>query len=79
MIPSLCPSCRPKALPFARAMREMADKLEAVRGFNDASRFAEFERVVAEAEVLARTFDALLCERCKKLGPPLPPVGEWPF
>jgi hypothetical protein len=71
----LCDACAPKALPFTDAMIDMSNKLAALRCVTeggDLSRLAELDRVVADGEKLARSFDAILCDRCRKLGPPCP-------
>jgi len=71
MISGLCPRCRPAALRFLDPMQNMARKLDEIRKAPD--NVAELDRLVAEGEKLARSFDAILCAECRKLGPPLPP------
>lgn len=69
----LCATCQPKAEPFIRRMEEMSRKLAVVRDG------AEVEKLLPDAEKLARSFDAVLCADCRKLGPRLPGPDEWPF
>jgi len=70
----LCAVCLPKAELFIERMEDMSRKLEAWR------KGAELdEQVLADAEKLARDFDALLCPECRTLGPRLPGPDEWPF
>jgi hypothetical protein len=71
----LCAVCLPKAEPYVKRMEEMARKLEAAR--NGAA--LDLEQILPEAEKVARSFDALLCAECRKLGPRLPGPDEWPF
>lgn len=70
---NLCPKCKPEALRFLEPLQDMARKLDEIRKFpvTHAS-VAEFDRTLVEAEKLARSFDAILCAECRKLGPPCP-------
>ncbi len=71
----LCEACSRKAQPYVVMMLETGLKLEAAR--NGAEQLDE--QALAEAEKLARSFDAILCPEFRKLGPRLPGPDEWPF
>lgn len=73
----LCAVCQPKAELFADRMEEMRCKLNRViQTMRDPD---ELDRLLPDAEKLARSFDAILCAECRKLGPRLPGPDEWPF
>jgi hypothetical protein len=55
-------------------MEDALRKLEAMRNGGELD-----ERALVDVEKLARSFDALLCAECRKLGPRLPRPDEWPF
>lgn len=77
----LCDACCPTAMLFTDRMVDMSRKLGTLRAAaaRDSSRLAELEALLVDAEKLARSFDAILCKQCRKLGPSLPRVGQWPF
>jgi hypothetical protein len=64
----LCAVCLPKAEPYVKPMEEMWRKLDAAA--RDGTALGE--HALADAEKLARSFDAILCPECRKLGPRLP-------
>lgn len=71
----LCATCQPKAEPFADRMEAMKRKLAAALESGDLLD----EQSLRDAEKLARSFDAILCPECRKLGPRLPGPDESPF
>lgn len=73
---TFCETCGPKAAPFAEPFREAAKTLAEIEPLlfvcdpDDVPE--EVVRALAGVEKLARAFDAILCEQCKRIGPPLP-------
>ncbi len=71
----LCAECSRKGAPYVKSFEEMRRKLETA--MRDGPLLDE--ETLREAEKLARRFDAILCDECRKLGPRLPGPDESPF
>ena len=71
----LCAACVVLVGPFLPQFTELARKLDDLTDTaqgRDPSRADELDRALEEAELVGRTFDRLLCDECRKLGPPFP-------